>query len=178
MQVEEVFTVDVLSSVVSAMQVEKTPGVFWSINFEPGLNFQIIEALKVKDGTSYASLKYPLVAAVMPISERPSSGFLEVTIPRIVFAYFTKTGGNAEFVKDKYSSDGVLKTILRPCFREFMNRLAWSTYTNMGDPNAYEYTYREVLSQREIADELPNDFVEIIEVTNLKITIFHQIKTC
>jgi len=182
MPIEEVFVVDVLDSVVDAMVVPiigSAPAANWSINFEPGLNFQIIEALKAKDGTTYGGLKYPLIAVVMPIPERNSgSGFWEVTFPRIVFAYLTKSGKNTEFVKDKYSSTGVLKEILRPVFREFMNRLAWSTFTNMGDPDAYEYTYRELLSQQQLSDQLPNDFVEIIEVTNLKVTIFSQIKTC
>lgn len=181
MPVEEVFAVDILSLAVAAMVVpiiDSAPAANWNINFEPGLDYQIIEALQAKDGTSYGGLKYPLIAAVMPIRERSGSGFLEITFPRIVIAHLTKTGKNTEFVKEKYSSTGVLKTILRPCFRELMNRIAWSTYTNQGDPEAYEYTYRELLSQQEIADQLPNDFVEIIEVTNLKVITFHQIKTC
>jgi hypothetical protein len=180
MPIEEVFVVDVLSSVVDAMIVPKVgviPAANWAVQYEPGQSVQIIDALKNKDGTTLGGLKYPLIAAVMPIPEKGGSGFLEVIFPRIVIAHYTKDGTNTEPVKNKYESSGVLKTILRPCFREFMNRLAWSNYTNMGDPDAYEYIYREYPAQQKIGDGL-SDFVDIIEILDLKATIFPYIKTC
>lgn len=178
--IEEVFIVDVLKSVTDAMRVA-IPGIdpvtYFQINFEPGMNSQIIESLKNYDGTSLDSLKYPLIAAVMPISEDSGSGFLEVTFPRIVIAYLTKTATNTEPVLDKYLSTGVFKTILRPCLREFINQLAWSKYTNIGDPDMYEYTSRDLPSQQKIGEGV-NDFVDIVEILNLKATIFSQIKSC
>ncbi len=178
--ITEVFIPEVLKSVASAMEVIKVgsdPEVNWTINFDAGRNIQILHALAMKDGTSLGNLKYPLIAAVMPIPEKNGSGFLEVTFPRIVIAHLTKTGTNTEYVMDKYSSDGVIKNILRPCYREFMNRLAWSIYTNMGDPKAYEHTYFENPSQQPIGEGL-TDFVDIVEILNLKATIFSQIITC
>lgn len=178
--IEEVFIVDVISSVVSAMQVAvpgSSPVSYFSINFSPGMNTQILDSLKNMDGSSLGNLKYPLVGVVMPIPEKSGSGFQEVTFSRIVIAYLTKTGTNSEYVKDKYSSDGVFKTILRPCLREFITKLAWSKYTSMGDPGAYEYTSREFPCQQPIGSGL-EDFVDTIEILNLKATIFSQIKTC
>lgn len=176
--IEEVFIVDVIKYAVGDMEV-KIPGLdtIFTINYEPGRNDQILAHLKSLDKASLSQLKYPLIAAVMPISEDHGSGWTQVTIPRIVIAYLTNTGKSTEYVIDKYSSDGVFKTILRPCKNEFITRLAWSTYTNMGDPDMYEYTYRELPCQQTIGEGL-NDFVDIIEILNLKIQIYTQIKTC
>lgn len=177
---EEVFIPEVIQSVVDAMKVaiyNSSEKQFLSINYEPGRNQQIIDSLNNKNGTQLDALKYPLIAMVMPIPERLGSGFLEVTFPRIVIAHLTKTGTNSENVLSKYDSQGVLKTILRPCLREFLNQLAWSKYTNMGDPDAYEGTVRENLSQQPIGEGL-SDYVDIIEILNLKAIIFPQIKTC
>lgn len=179
--IEEVFIVDVLQSVIAAMQVPiypvTIPETYFTLNYEPGRSQQIIDSLRTMDKNSVGNLKYPLIAVLMPISERIGSGYPEVTFPRIMFAYLTKTNTGNEYVIDKYSSSGVFKTILRPCLREFMNRLAWSTYTNMGDPDAYEYTVRELPCKQPIGEGL-TDFVDILEITNLKATIFSQIKTC
>lgn len=181
MPVEEVYVVDVLAGVTSAMRVPVYPATlpvtYYTVNYNPGSDIQIIDALKSSDGTTLDGLKYPLIAVVMPISEKSGSGFLEVTFPRIVIAYLTKTSTNSEYVKDKYSSDGVYKNILRPCEREFIEKLAWSTYTNQGDPDAYEYTRRETPCQQPIGKG-SNDFVDIVEILNLKAIIFSQIKTC
>lgn len=176
---EEVFIPKVLESVIGAMTVPipSTPSMNFTINYEPGRHTQIIDSLKRMDGSDLDALKYPLIAVVMPISERNGLGFLEVTFPRILIAYLTKTNTNSEIVISKYDSSGVFKTILRPCLREFINRLAWSTYTNMGDPDMYEFTAQESPCQQPIGAGL-TDFVDIIEILNLKATIFSQIKTC
>jgi hypothetical protein len=178
--ITEVFIPDVLQSVVNAMQVPvygENPVVYHTINFEPGRHKHILEALENLDSASLGNLKYPLIAAVMPISEGIGSGFSEVTFPRIVIAHLTKSGDGNERVKDKYAADGVFKTILRPCLRQFIEKLAWSTYTNQGDPDAYEYTVKESPSEQPISEGL-NDWVDIIEIQNLKVTLFSQIKTC
>jgi len=59
-----------------------------------------------------------------------------------------------------------------------MKRLAFSVHTGMGDPDMYEYTYKELPSQQTLAEQLPNDYVDIIEILDLKATIFSQIKSC
>ena len=156
---------------------DSDPVSYFDIHYEPGRSQQIIDSLKNMDGTSLDILKYPLIAVLMPISEKNSSSYPEVLFDRIVIAYLTKTSTNSEPVMTKYSSDGVFKTILRPCLREFIKNLAFSVYTNSGDPDSYEYTAREMPSQQPIGQGL-SDYVDIIEILKLKATIFSQIKTC
>lgn len=178
--ITEVFIPDIIQSVVGAMQVPvvgEDPIVYHTVRYEPGRDKQILEALGNLDSASLSNLKYPLIAVLMPISESVGSGFSEVNFPRIVIAHLTKSGDGNERVMDKYDSQGIFKTILRPCLREFFKRLAWSVYTNMGDPDAYECTIREQPSEQPIGEGLL-DYVDIIEILNLKSTIFSQIKTC
>lgn len=179
---EEVFIVDVLSLVTAAMQVEVVPNTipatYRTINFNPGNNRQILDNLASLDAYSLSNLKYPLCAVVMPFQEKSGSGFLEVIFPRIVFANLTKTNTGTEKVLDKYDSLGVFKTILRPCLRQFIQKLAWSSFTSQGDPDAYEYTSREIPGQQTIGENLLNDYVDILEILNLKVIFYSQIKSC
>lgn len=176
----DIYAIDVLQSVFSAMKVQiygKAVGQFHFINFNPGRSDQIIKALLDKDGTTLAGEKYPLAAVVMPFDEVNGDGFSEVTFPKIVFAYLTENGGVDEPVLDKYSLTGTFKTVLLPCVTEFIKRLAWSTFTNMGDPSMYPFTLREVPGQP-VRKENMAEVVDVVEVLNLKATIFSQIKTC
>lgn len=177
----EVYVIDVLQSVISAMQVADPAniGQFLSINFQPGRNTQILDSLRRMDLDSLGGEKYPLIAVQMPISESTISptNNVEITFPRIVIAYLTKTSTGSEYVIERYDSDGVFKTILRPCLREFIIRLAQSLFTNMGDPDMYDFVSRDSPSQQPIGEGL-NDFVDTIEILNLKVTIFSTIKTC
>ena len=174
------YLVDIVADVVSAMKVQNpllSLGTFLPINFEPGRSIQILQALAEKDSsTTLKDLKYPLVAMVMPVPETLGSGFIKVKIPRIVFAYLTKTGTDSENVLDKYDSDGVFKKYLYPCYYEFLRRLAWSIHTNMGDPEAYVHTKIDNPSQQPIGEGL-NDYVDILEIQNLEI-IFNYTKIC
>lgn len=176
----EVYVMDVLSSVFAAMQVQiygKPVGTFYKINFNPGRSDQIIASLLSYDGTSLGGEKYPLAAVAMPYNEDHGNGFLELTFPKIVFATLVQTGTVDEPVFDKYGLTGNFPTVLRPCVTEFIKRLAWSTFTNMGDPDMYPFTLREVPGQP-IKKDNAIDIVDYLEVLNLKATIFPQIKTC
>lgn len=179
---EDVIIFEVLQTdVVDKMQVPVYPAndpiTYFAINFQTGLQSQILESLISLEDSTYEKFKYPLIAALMPISEVMGSGFLEVTFPRIVIAFLTKTGDDAELVKDKYNAQSVYKNILRPILKEFIKRLAWSTFTSMGDPDAYEYSASFLPCKQPIGKGL-NDFVEVIEVTNLKAIFFPTIKSC
>lgn len=178
---QPVYIVDVLRLVGSVMKVPKFPVAIptenFVINVDFGSPYQILEQLISKENSSFDKFKYPLLAFVMPIPEKNESGFIEVSFPRIVFAYLTKTGTNTELVLDKYSSDGVIKNILYPMVKEFIRNLAFSTFTLMGDPDMYAYTATVYASQQPIGKGL-NDFVDIIELTNLKATFFSTIKFC
>lgn len=178
---QDVFIADVLSSVVSSMQVPilplQNPITYYTVNLEIGRNNDIIDSLLSYDNNQRSDLKYPLIAVLMPIPEKNSSGFLEVNFQRIVFANLTKTNTGSEKIFDKYSSDGVFKTILRPCFKEFIKQLAFSVYTGIGDPDMYDYTYKEIPSKASISEQIPNDFVDIVEILDLKV-ILNNLKQC
>lgn len=178
MTVDYTNIVDIIKDVVSSMKVPvfgSSPVVYHSINFEPGNAEQILSSLRRKDGTTYSSFKYPLIATVMPISERNDGGLYDVTFQRIIFAYYTKNSNDDSVIK-KYDSDNIYKTILYPMFYEFIKRLANSTRTLIGDPDMYEYIKRDIPSQQ--ISDIVTDFVDIIEVQNLKAKIFSKIKTC
>jgi hypothetical protein len=180
------YVVDILRDACSLMEVPIPPSIFphrpgiFTINFQPGFNTQIIDSLRNLDSASLSDLKYPLIAAVMPIVEKNISMFTgaDATFPRIVIAFMTKTSTRSEPVLGKYDPEGVLKTILMPCLREFIKQIAFSTFTIMGDPDMYEYDYSFIPSQQPVGKDLPNDFVDIIEITNLKIPFYSQIKFC
>lgn len=177
---QEVFVIDVIQSVVDSMRVQiygKPVPTFHKINFNPGRSEQIIKALENMDGTVLQGEKYPLVAVEMPFDQDYGSGFDQVTFKRIVIADITKTGEREEPVIQKYELGGKFKTVLMPCVREFIKRLAWSTSTGMGDPDAYLFTLRELPGQV-LTGKGTNDFVDIIEIINLNAIIFSQIKTC
>lgn len=177
----DVYIIDVLWRAISAMRVQiygKPVGNFFNVNFNPGNNAQIVRALEARDGTTIMGEKYPLAAVVMPFTIVSGSGFYEVTFSKIVFAYMSQTAILEEPVLQKYELSGNFKTVLYPCVNEFIRRIAWSTSTNMGDPEAYSFTLREIPGQQLTKDSISNDFVDVIEILNLKATIFSQIKTC
>jgi len=181
MPVEEVFILDVLKDVSEKMQVQAYPVTnpvsYLTINFNPGTNNQILENLLSLDAAALSALKYPLFAVSMPFSEKSSLGFLEVVFPKIIFANLTKTNTGEEKVLDKYEPSGIIKTILRPCVRQFIEKLAWSQYTSQGDPDSYEFTSRDLVGRKTIGEGI-NDYVDIIEILNLKVIFYPQIKSC
>lgn len=176
------YLVDVMISVVGAMRVEILPSTipksYMTINYEPGKSNQIIQSLSTLDNTTtLKATKYPLLAMLMPVQEkRGYEIYSEVNIEKIVIAYLTKSGEGSEFVKDKYASDGVFKTVLHPCEKEFLIQLARNPNINGGDPNAFEYTRMDIPGDVPLTENT-NDFVDSIEIRNLKL-ILTQTKNC
>lgn len=176
---QDVYVMDVIWRVVSAMQVQiygKPVGQFFTINFNPGRNEQIVTALENADGTTLMGLKYPMCAVKMPFTIKSGSGFYEVKFPEIVFAYLTQTNEGHETVLQKYNLSGNFKTVLYPCANEFIKRLAWSTFTSQGDPDVYPFSLREFPGQF-LASKI-NDSVDILKIVDLEAIIYPQIKTC
>ena len=179
---EDTMLILILETIVSKMRVEgisdmTKPGES-KINFEAGRPSQIIESLDQLDvSTTMKGLKYPLIAVQLPVKEKRGSGFYAlVTIPRIVIATMSKTGENTEKVIDKYRQNGTFKKVLYPCYHEFLNRVAWSPYTNMQDPDSLVHVKMDNPGQQPIGQG-SSDYVDTIEILNLEI-IINQIKTC
>lgn len=170
---QDVILVDIIGSVVSAMEVTNVP----YINYEPGRSAQVLDSLQIYDNAVVyedKGLKYPLIAMLMPIPERKGGSFpSSVVIPRIVIAVMSTTDGG---VKERYGVDQVFKTQLYPMYNEFLKRLALSVYTNQGDPEMFVHTKIDNPDKRPIGDGM-TDFVDTIEILNLEL-ILNQIKTC
>lgn len=160
---------DVFGEAVAKMAV---PG--YTVNFEAGRSYEIIKSLIEKDNAPLLqSLKYPLVALLMPTMESNGTGYQIVRVNRIVIAHLTNQDIG---VGQRYEADEVFKSVLYPCYFELLNRLAWSTSTNQGDPWAILHTKFDNPSRQPIGQGL-QDYVDTIEITNMEL-ILPQIKTC
>ena len=161
---------DVFKAAVAKMKI---PG-YDSVNFEGGRSYEIVKSLIEKDNVQVLqSLKYPLVAVLMPVVENNGTGFQIVRVNRIVIAHLTNQDIS---VDQRYSPEEVFKTVLYPCYKELLRQLAWSTSTSMGDPWAIPHACFDNPSRQSIGKGL-QDYVDTIEIGNLEL-ILHQIKTC
>lgn len=165
---EDVVLVDILDSVVSSM------GVF--ANFQPGWTSQILRKLVESDESiEFKDYKYPLIAMLMPVSEvRGSVGYYSnVRIEKIVIATLTDS---TDDVLTRYKDGGTFKSILYPCYNEFLRCLANSPNVVALDKNTFKHTKRDVPGVQPIGQGV-KDYIDAIEILNLEI-ILNQIKTC
>lgn len=174
------YIIDILGDIISKIKVTKpliSPVEYFSINFQPGNSSQIINSLMQLDGTSLNGLKYPLIALKMPFSVSKNFNIQEVTFSKIIIANITKTGTNNENVLDKYSSDSVFKNIIHHIKDELIVQIAQSKYTAIGDPDMYDFTWKEFPFSGEIAEGV-SDYVDFIEISNLKVQFYSSLKQC
>lgn len=166
---------DILQSVVSSMVV---PGVD-SIYFQAGRRIQILQSLQEADNSvNYKSIKYPLIAVVLPVPEKRGTSvayYAKLTIPRIVLAQIVSWDGTAPIV-ERYAADGALKTILYPMYYEFLNRLSQSFNVISGGSDSFEHIKVDNPGTQPVGEGL-NDFIDSIEIQNLQLTL-SQIKIC
>jgi hypothetical protein len=161
---------DVFKNAVAKMKI---PG-YSVVNFEGGRSYNIVKSLIEKDNVQVLqTLKYPLVAVLMPVAESLGTGFQVVRVNRIVIAHLTNPDIG---VDQRYSSDEIFKTVLYPCYTELLRQLAFSTATSIGDPWAIPHSKFDNPSRQAVGQGL-QDYVDTIEIGNLEL-ILHQIKTC
>lgn len=178
----DVILVDIMQQVVAAMVPLKddgTPTGISSINFQPGRSIQILKSLSDLDNSiTLKGEKYPLVAMILPVQERRGISviyYAKVIIPRIVFAQIVSWDGT-ESILDRYAPTGVLKTILYPCYYEFLKRVAWHPNIIGSDPYMFEHTKIDNPGTQPVG-EGTNDYIDSIEILNLELTL-SQFKTC
>lgn len=169
---------NIVGTMFSDSDKEFTIPVGYSVNYQPGLTNQIVSRLYAMDNSlTLYNEKYPIIAVVLPIFEERGNGFQSlVRIPRIVIANLTKTNTSSEYVLDKYSNDGVFETILYPCYREFLKRIARNNKTSVSEPNMIKHKYIEMPYQLPLTQGM-SDFVDAIEIRDLEI-ILTNIKIC
>lgn len=167
----DVVLVDILEDVVNSMSVTGIP----HINYEPGRSIQILKSLNYLDQSiTLKDTKYPLVAVVLPAREFRGSGYYSlVKIDRIVIATITNS---TDDVLTRYKDGGTFKSILYPCYYEFLNQLARSTSVIGSDPDKFTHVKMDNPGVQPIGQGL-SDYIDSIEILNLEITLT-QFKTC
>ena len=156
------------------------PGSFISINYQPGLTKTILDSLSTLDSSStqYKSLKYPLIAIVLPIKESrgTSTYYAKIRIKRIVFAVLTSAFDGTDLVLSKYRSNGVFKKVLYPLYYGFLEALANNNIIVGMEPNSFIHTKMDNPCQQPIGQGL-SDYVDTIEILDLEL-ILNQLKLC
>jgi hypothetical protein len=174
---EDIVLVDIVQQVTSAMQVQKygaSVGTYLTINYQPGRALDIINELMVADRSqSYKDKKYPLFGLSLPAREKKGDDFTVITVDRIVIAALTQ---NTDGILKRYEIGGTFKSILYPCYNEFLKRLAFHKNVTNKDPEAFVHTKFDNPASEPIAAEL-NDYVDVIEIRNLEIQLLKN-KTC
>lgn len=171
----DVVVVDIIESVVNDMEVSDGAGGFLAINYEPGRVIQIVKSLIDDDNSiTLKGTKYPLIALYLPIREvREEDGFYaKVRIEKIVIATIADQNKS---VINRYASGDTFKSVLYPCYYEFLKRLSMNQNVNMGDPNAFSHTKLDNPGVQENPEI--NDFIDCIEIQNLEFTLT-QLKNC
>ncbi len=173
-EVQDPVLVNILKEVVAAMVVPNID----QVHYEPGRSIQILDSLQSYDNSiTMKGLKYPLVAARLPIRERRGTGYYATAIiDRIVIANHVFSFDGSEFVLEKYYETGNFIKVLYPCYREFFKRLAMHPMVVGMDPDAFVHTKMDNPGQQPIGEGL-SDYVDSIEILGLEITLT-QIKNC
>lgn len=139
----------------------------YSVQFDAGSELDIINQLSLKDesNSNLRNLKYPLIAAKLPILHKVGTGLERVRIPRIIIAHLS----TREFtpVMERFASNEVFKTVLQPVYIKFLQQLAKSKWTSISDPDAIEHSWFFSAGQQKVAEGL-NDYVDIIEILNME----------
>lgn len=170
-----VILVDIMKEVSESMLLPN--GL--TINYQPGRSSQILKGLADLDNSiTLKGEKYPLLAMILPVPEKRGISaiyYAKVVIPRIVFAQIVSWDGT-EGVFDRYASTAPLKTILYPCYYEFLRRVAWHNNISGSDPNMFEHTKIDNPGTQPVGQGT-NDYIDSIEILNLELTLL-QSKTC
>lgn len=170
---EDVILIDIIGESISRMDV---PGIS-VYNYQPGRVIQIIKTLNDADvSITSKNTKYPLFALFLPIRERRGSSvghYAKVRIPRLVISTITE---ETDDIFTRYGVSNTFKTILYPCYYEFLNQLAKSRWIIGNDPDAFEHEKMDNPGTQPVGQG-SSDYVDSIELLNLEL-ILNQIKTC
>ena len=173
---QDVILVNVIRDIVAAMRVTGiSTDISSGINYQAGRQLQILKSLNDNDNSvSYKDTKYPLIALRLPIREKCGSGFYSIaTVPSVIIA--TLSNGTDD-ITTRYEDGGSFKSVLYPCYYEFLNRLAQSKSIIGSDPGNFQHQKMDNPGQQPIG-EGSSDYVDYIEILGLVLTL-NQIQTC
>jgi len=187
----EIYVIDIIQKVVQditpdvlpIIQQRETdalniPSLIQTINFQPGGSVdELIQTLAQDDKSeSMKMLKYPLVWLVQdfPETQGMQPGFYAETTLNIVIAHQTTATYK---ITDRYKY--VFKPVLYPIYGALMEGLAASDMINQNDPQIIQrvkwdraYWGRKTVGGND-GNKL-NDYVDAIDITNLKLTILNN----
>lgn len=154
--------------------VQKVDQTFWSrptnpfhVYYEFGHHEEVLRQLIYKEGNPDKPKKYPLIWLVTPFKEvKKEHGLYAETKLHIVIAYYTS---NTYSMAER--RDNVFKPILYPVYAELLRQLQKSySFQMQSDPvhTKMDLQYAKVDSDNK---NLFNDFVDVIDITDLEIIV-------
>lgn len=182
----DVVLVDIIGAVISSMKVPdpSNPSGFLTINYQYGAKVDVVGSLLALDyAPNHKSEKFPLFAMFLPILEKRGRSvgyYTKVKIPRIVIACASAPTGSTDDQQSRYETDGTFKTVLYPCYYEFLTKLGWSPSIIGQEPSSFEHQKRDNPGIQPVNtpdDNVTTDYVDQLEILNLEI-ILNQLKTC
>lgn len=177
MSVENDFIVNIFKDIVSKMRVKNLSNTlqYLDVQYDAGRDIDILGNLSEKDASiSLKDKKYPLIALKLPVIQKVTNGLLKITIRRIVIA--TLTNNEQAEVLSRFSNTEVFKTILQPCYKEFLKQVANSKWTSQGDPQAIIHLMSHNPGNQPLTKGL-SDFVDIIEILDMEFYL-NNIQNC
>lgn len=165
---------DLIKEVVASMDV---PGI-GSVNFAGGRPLEIRQTLIDKDNAieeAVKNSKYPIVMYFMPTSTiRNATGWYGTAkIPIITIAALSNL---TDSVDTRFEEGGTFKSILYPCYYEFLDKLSRHPNVIGGDPDAFSFTERINPGNKPVLSS-ESDFVDCIDLMNLEIKLITT-QTC
>ncbi len=159
----------IIQDAVEAMSVTGISNV----NFEVGTIEQVIEELVKKDNSkTYKDKKYPLIALFTPIEvSKGGQTYGTAFVKRITIAALSTQN---KLVKSRYSSEGNFKTILYPCYKEFLEKLCERENVMESDPMRIKHRLIEAPGVEPIPQT--SDFVDCLHLDNFEFSILQQSK--
>jgi hypothetical protein len=174
------YIVDIIGSIVDAVRADYTPPTIFSGNapfYMYGHPLEIINTLSQKDKHSKLKYqKYPLIALFQDFEETKGQNQAintDVSL-NIVIAVNTDKNYNSE---ERYTN--TFKTVLYPLYDLFLEKLAASNYFAATQGSiSHRKTDRVYWGAQGTERNIFNDYLDAIELTNLELSVYNNVKIC
>lgn len=171
MREQPVIIVDILKEVVDRVNTRRISPVKYMYGPWKEIEANLVEiagAYEIIGGNSTGA--YPLIAVVQDFPEVREGGggyYADVTLPYVLMLTLTD---NTIKAPQRYSQ--TFKPVLYPMYKQFLEALAWHPSIIGGDPGMFSHTkYDRLYYGRETLGTAVSDYVDAIELNNLKLTV-------
>lgn len=180
---DAVYIVDIIGSIVDDVRADYTPPSGYNESapfYMYGHPLEIIQTLSQKDKHSTLKYqKYPLIALFQDFEERKGASQAvnsDVSL-NIVIAVNTDKNYRSD---QRYTN--TFKTILYPLYNLFLEKIAASNHFGVTEGNiSHTKTDRVYWGKQGLygnEGNIFNDYLDAIELTNLELSIFNNVKIC